>query len=114
MHKRDVLWESGQDAMHMGILLNGRLKAVLRSNNKEDGEEATRTLQVILPGTIFGELGLLSRGRHSRTIIASTDSRLAMLSRDSLDEIEETDKVRSLHSIHFNRYVTHYLCLLWF
>lgn len=97
VRKREVLWESGQDATQMGILLNGRLKAVLRSNNKEAGEGTTRTLQVILPGTIFGELGLLSRGRHSRTIIASTDSRIAMLSRDSLDEIEETDKVGSLH-----------------
>lgn len=93
MNKRDVLWESGQDAMQMGILLSGRLKAVLRANN-DAALHTTRTLQVILPGTIFGELGLLSRGTHSRTIIASADSRLAMLSRDSLDEIEETDKVR--------------------
>ena len=76
----------------MGILISGRLKAVLRSNS-DAATEATRTLQVILPGTIFGELGLLSRGTHSRTIIASADSKIAMLSRDNLDEIEETDKV---------------------
>ncbi len=41
---------------------------------------------------LTGELGLLSRGVHSRTIVASTDSKLAMLDRNSLDEIEETDK----------------------
>ena len=53
----------------------------------------TLTLTDIYKGTIFGELGLLSRGHHSRTIIASADSRIAMLSRDNLDEIEDTDKV---------------------
>ena len=90
--KREVLWEAGQDALHMGMLIRGRLKAVLRSNS-DAATEATRTLQVILPGTIFGELGLLSRGRHSRTIIASADSKIAILSRDNLDEVEETDKV---------------------
>jgi CRP-like cAMP-binding protein len=68
---------------------------VLQANNEAAlDSNSTRTLQVILLGTILGELGLLSRGKQSRTIIASTDSRLAMLSRDSLDEIEETDKVR--------------------
>jgi CRP-like cAMP-binding protein len=90
--RREILWESGQEAMQMGMLLSGRLKAVLRSDG-DSNTLSSRTLQVILPGTIFGELGLLSRGRHSRTIIASADSRIAMLSRDTLDDIEETDKV---------------------
>lgn len=92
VRKREILWESGQEAMQMGMLLSGRLKAVLRSDGDSD-TLSSRTLQVILPGTIFGELGLLSRGRHSRTIIASADSRIAMLTRDALDDIEETDKV---------------------
>lgn len=76
------MWEAGQDAHHMGILISGRLKAVLRSNG-DAATEATR----ILPGTVFGELGLLSWGRYSRTMIASAGSRIDMLFRDNLDEI---------------------------
>lgn len=112
VRKREILWESGQEAMQMGMLLSGRLKAVLRSNSDSD-TVGSRTLQVILPGTIFGELGLLSRGRHSRTIIASADSRIAMLTRDSLDEIEEIDKVSLYTYIHVcaYKYMNKCLCI---
>jgi CRP-like cAMP-binding protein len=93
-----TLWEADSEATQMGIVLSGRLKAVLRAssnnnnNHKQRGGDTARTLQGILPGNVFGELGLLSRGVHSRTIVASTDSKLAMLDRNSLDEIEEHDK----------------------
>jgi hypothetical protein len=36
----------------MGLLISGRLKAKIRSNS------AAKTLQVILPGTLFGEAAL--------------------------------------------------------
>jgi CRP-like cAMP-binding protein len=42
---------------------------------------------------VVGELGLLSRGTHSRTIVAAVNSKVAMLSRQTLDEIDEVDKV---------------------
>ena len=90
--KGHVVWEADAEAMQMGLVISGRLKAVLRSKSKRQSYDEARTLQVILPGNVFGELGLLSRGVHSRTIIASTDSKLVLLHRNVLDEIEETDK----------------------
>ena len=90
--KGHILWEADGEALQMGLVVSGRLKAVLRSKSKRQSYDEARTLQVILPGNVFGELGLLSRGVHSRTIIASTDSKLVLLHRNVLDEIEETDK----------------------
>ncbi len=52
----------------MGFLVSGKLEAVIGTHKDQ------RTLQTIFPGTLIGELGLLSRGSHSRTIIASQKS----------------------------------------
>lgn len=82
----DVLWEPNSEATQMALLLTGRLKAAIKTNDKYS------TLQSILPGIFVGELGLLSRAKHSRRIIAAEPSLVALLSRDALDEIEEVDK----------------------
>lgn len=54
----------------MGFLISGRMEAML-GNQKEK-----RTLQIILPGTFMGELGLLSGKIHSRTIVATQKSQV--------------------------------------
>ena len=52
-----------------------------------------RQVQTVLPGAFFGHMGLLSRGRHTRTILAREQSSIAYLSLDALNEIEANDKV---------------------
>ncbi len=56
MKKGDVLWEADSDALQMGLVLSGRLKAVLRSSSSvaSASPKTARTLQVILPGNVFG------------------------------------------------------------
>jgi hypothetical protein len=88
----------------MGFLISGRLEAVLGTFPDQ------RTLQVIIPGTFMGELGLLSGKIHSRTIVARQPSlvseshhhcliplrhlpQVALLTRDTLLEIEKNDIV---------------------
>jgi hypothetical protein len=87
----------------MGFLISGRLEAVLGTLPDQ------RTLQVIIPGTFMGELGLLSGKIHSRTIIAKQPSlvseslsadthpalprQVALLTRETLLEIEKNDIV---------------------
>jgi CRP-like cAMP-binding protein len=54
----------------MALVLNGRLEAVIGT------KDSIHTLQIIPPGAICGELGLLSRGVHSRTIRAAETSKV--------------------------------------
>ncbi len=49
-----MLWEADSDALQMGLVLSGRLKAVLRSSSAVASPKTARTLQVILPGNVFG------------------------------------------------------------
>lgn len=85
----ESLWCAREKAEQMGLLITGRLEAVIETWNHQDH----RTLQIILPGTLIGELGLLSGGSHSRTIIATKTSEVAILTKETLEEIEREDTV---------------------
>ena len=61
------MWRAGDEAVEMGLLISGNLKAVILTRKQND----MRTLQIIVPGSVVGELGLLSGGCHSRTLVAT-------------------------------------------
>jgi len=93
--KGQLLWKAGTSAMQMGLLLKGRLKAVISANKYGSAYnlfQSERVLQLVLPGCFVGELGLLSRGNHSRTIVADENSLVAILTRERADWVEEEDK----------------------
>jgi len=76
--KDEVLYGQGEAADTAMLLLEGALTVEVQ---REDGS-ASRTIGAIVPGEIFGELGLFGVGRgHTRsaTVRASSDGRCLLL-----------------------------------
>lgn len=95
VRKGQSLWSAGDTATQMGLLMKGRLKAVLKASKYGSSRrllQSERVLQVVLPGCFVGELGVLSKGNHSRTILAEEDSLVALLSLEKVEYIDENDK----------------------
>ena len=83
-----VLFKQGDPGEHLYILVSGTLDVILR---RPDGSETT--IDQLAPGSVVGEMALLSGGKRSATVVAVGDARLARLSRDALDAMppEEQD-----------------------
>lgn len=80
--------EAGDDAI---IIVSGRVQAIL-----SDGE-VERVLGEVGSGSIVGELSLLSAAPRSATVIAVRETRVARMSRATLEKIMRTHPQFALH-----------------
>jgi hypothetical protein len=63
VQKGDSLWTGNEEAVAMGLLISGRLEAVTANSNlspftggrRKSSSSCSRTLQVIMPGTLIGK-----------------------------------------------------------
>lgn len=76
----ESLWHANEEATEMGLLISGNLKAVIITRKQQD----MRTLQIIVPGSVVGELGLLSGGCHSRTLVATKGCEVMLVDNELL------------------------------
>ncbi len=57
----------------------------------EDAQGVSRRIAAFTPGTMIGEIAFIEGGRRSALVIAEEESRLWLLRRERLDEIEKMD-----------------------
>lgn len=84
--KGDTIFQKTDPGTELFVVLSGRLKAVL-----EDEQGSEMVLAWFEQGDFFGELGLLDGKGRSATIIADSDSELAVLKKDVFFELLQKD-----------------------
>lgn len=85
----EALFRKGDDADAVYVVLRGSVQVV---SNSEDGRE--RTLRILAPGSVVGELGILHRGKRTATIVGGDDcTLLAIGRRDFLRLVEAHPKL---------------------
>ncbi|KAG0028554.1 hypothetical protein BGZ82_008363 [Podila clonocystis] len=84
-----ILWRQGETATE-GIYLveNGTLRSI---QEFQDSGKVQRAVEVILPGTITGELGLFTGNARASTVASETDSILWGLSQDGFQKMIKDD-----------------------
>lgn len=81
--KGSVLMRAGEPSTRAYVLLDGRLQVII----ERDGE---RTVAAhVFPGETVGEWGLMSGQPHAATVVASRDSRLAVITREAFGRLAE-------------------------
>ena len=81
----DWVIREGDDADELFVVLRGRLRVVVGSN------EGDRTLRILGPGAAIGELALLTGAPRSASVQAIRDTTLLELRRDRFAELMERD-----------------------
>lgn len=84
-----ILWRQGETATE-GIYLveDGTLRSI---QEFQDSGKVQRVVEVILPGTITGELGLFTGNARASTVMSETDSILWGLSQDGFQKMVKDD-----------------------
>ncbi|KAG0090890.1 hypothetical protein BGZ93_009084 [Podila epicladia] len=84
-----ILWRQGETATE-GIFLveNGTLRSI---QEFQDSGKVQRVVEVILPGTITGEIGLFTGNARASTVLSETDSVLWGLSQDGFQKMVKDD-----------------------
>jgi CRP/FNR family transcriptional regulator, dissimilatory nitrate respiration regulator len=75
---REILFHEGNEGKHFFILRDGSIRAYKTS---PEGKEST--IKIITPGEFFAETVLFGRKSYPATAVASTDSTVVLLHRDS-------------------------------
>lgn len=83
----EVLFERGQAADALYVVLSGRLGVVLRAAPGAPEE----TVRTVMPGSALGEMGLLRRQPRTATVRALEDSVVLELGADQLAALEAAD-----------------------
>lgn len=78
----DVLFEQGDEADGMYIVLNGRLRIIL-----SDSEGKTRSLNEIASGETVGEYALLTDEKRSATILAIRETDVVRISPEDFEQL---------------------------
>ncbi|KAF0811269.1 Cyclic AMP receptor protein [Andreprevotia sp. IGB-42] len=78
----DLLFNEGDPAGYLGIVLRGRLR-VSKRNLAGDARE----LYVMGPGKVFGEMAILDQEARSATLATLEPTQIAVLSRDNFYRI---------------------------
>jgi NTE family protein len=86
VHAQDWLFVQGDHADRLYLVLSGRLRVVVES---EDGEEGARVLRVLGPGAALGELAVLTGQRRSASVQAVRDSELLEVDAGRFQELLE-------------------------
>lgn len=83
LKKGDVVISEGDSAERLFCLVDGEVQVV-----KNYLQEGAQTVDVMGPGSYFGEMALLgSDSKRSATVVASEDSKFLTLDRDSFRRI---------------------------
>ena len=83
--KDEILMSDGEQGDFMGFVLEGKLEV-----KKETKFPGRFTLIAILDrGAMVGEISAVDRGMRTATVAAMKDSRLLVLSCDSLEKLEQ-------------------------
>jgi len=78
--KETVLFEKGEDAERLYILLEGTVKLVIKNGG-------TLTYKLTEPGDIFGWSCMVESGRYTASGICATDLKALKIEREKLDKI---------------------------
>ncbi|KAF9217972.1 hypothetical protein BGZ59_005743 [Podila verticillata] len=89
-----ILWRQGETAIE-GIYLveNGTLRSI---QEFQDSCKVQRAVEVILPGTITGELGLFTGNARASTVVSETDSILWGLSQEGFQKMVKDDSAMAV------------------
>jgi CRP-like cAMP-binding protein len=80
-HPKDaVLFEKGEEANRMYILVDGQINLVISNGG-------TMTFNLTEPGTVFGWSALVDSGEYTTSGICASDSQVIRIERDDLDKI---------------------------
>lgn len=90
----ETLFSQGSEGSNIYILISGRLQAI-----KTTAGQNPQILNDIKQGELVGELAVISGKKHSASIVATRDSILAYISRDTYFDIAE-------HFPHHTLYLT--------
>jgi len=82
----DIIFDQGEDATHIYIVLSGMIKMVTEL------DETPMELEVFGAGRCFGETAVIGIQPHSATAYVIEDSEILILPRDALLSIYERDK----------------------
>lgn len=82
----DVITRQGSSADWLYILISGEADVWLESADGQAGE-GRRLLNTLQPGSVFGEMGLMTGEPRSATVIARTDADCYSLGREGLKDI---------------------------
>lgn len=80
----ETLFEQGTEGDKIYILLSGRVQAIVKRK-----EQNPQVINDIKQGELVGELSVISGKKHSASVVATRDSILAYISRDTYFEIAE-------------------------
>ncbi|WP_269530822.1 Crp/Fnr family transcriptional regulator [Chitinimonas sp. BJYL2] len=80
--KGTVLFQEGDAANYMGMVLDGRLTV-----SKRNDEASGKPLYSMSAGKVFGEMALLDGEPRSATLVAAVDCEVALLSREAFDRL---------------------------
>jgi CRP-like cAMP-binding protein len=79
-----IVMEEGQHGDFMCIIITGRLRV-----HKDTGRGKSRKLAELSAGTSIGEMSVIDNMPHSATVVAMETTTLALLTRDSLQQLIE-------------------------
>ena len=90
-HRRVILWNAGDPASGIALVVSGRLRTSLRSRPSivfAGGHD--REVEPSGPGSLHGYLSAFTGHSHHLTFTALTDARLLVLSKARLDALPAT------------------------
>lgn len=88
----DALYVEDEPADYVSLLISGLLTVM-----KETEKGKSRQIAVILPGRSVGEMSLVDGKPHSATVVAGERSIVAILSKDAMESLVESDPKLGAH-----------------
>ncbi|MEJ2201510.1 MAG: cyclic nucleotide-binding domain-containing protein [Desulfuromonadaceae bacterium] len=82
--KGAMIFREGDLESYLGLIAEGRVQVV-----KMDDHQQAKTLSIIGPGKVFGEMMLIDGEPRSATIVAAEATTLLIFSRENLDTLIE-------------------------
>lgn len=82
----DAIYVEGEPADYMSMLISGKLTVL-----KETEKGKSREIAQILPGRVVGEMSMVDGKAHSATVVADTNSTVAILSKKAMETLVKED-----------------------
>lgn len=83
----ETLFRVGQISPGAYVLISGELSSIRGMAQKSKFDEKNKAIDIVLPGTVIGELALIVKQPRRATIVCKSDAQLLMVPRSAFSKL---------------------------